>query len=85
LYISAKHRLRDFTITVGPDHKCGSSSNAIAIGETKAFTCEPTARGTSLKIQIKERSENLQLCEVFIFGTGMVGENRWITLSNNYL
>ena len=78
VFISGKERLWNFNIIVGPNYKCGSSSNSIAIGNTKAFTCEPNARGTSLKIQIKGRKECLTLCEVFIFGTGMVEENRCI-------
>jgi len=85
LYLSAVHRLWNFRIRVGLKHACGSYINDIPIGNTKAFTCEPNARGNSLKIQIKERREVLSLCEVLIFGTGMVEENRWITLNNNYL
>ena len=44
-------------------------------GETTAYTCEANAKGKSLKIQIKGRKEYLTLCEVLIFGTGIVGVN----------
>jgi len=46
--------------------------------ETTAFPCEAHAKGTSLKIQIIGRKEYLTLCEVFVFGTGIVGVNIYI-------
>ena len=50
---------------------CGSPSNNMSTAEARTFSCEPNARGTSLKIQINGRKELLSLCEVFIFGRGM--------------
>ena len=76
LNISAEERLRNFSIIVGPNNgmykKCGSTTNDMSIGETTAFLCEAHASGTSLKIQINGRRQFLTLCEVFMFGTGMV-------------
>ena len=76
LYVSAVKRLRGFSIIVGPNNgmykKCGSSSNDMERQETTAFLCEAHASGTSLKITIMGRYEILTLCEVFMFGIGMV-------------
>ena len=76
LYVSAEKRLRGFSIIVGPNNgmykKCGSSTNDMERQETTAFLCEAPASGTSLKITIIGRREFLALCEVFMFGTGMV-------------
>jgi len=44
-------------------------------GETTAYTCEADAKGNSVKIQIKGRKEFLTLCEVLIFGKGIVEVN----------
>ena len=44
----------------------------MSTGEVRVFSCEPNAKGTSLKIQIKGRHEYLTLCEVFIFGRGKI-------------
>jgi len=72
-------RLWNFDITVGPYNgqywKCGSSSNYMDTGETASFTCDPNAKGTSLKITIKDRRELLTLCEVLVFGIGMTCSN----------
>ena len=71
--------MRNLNIVVGP-HKgtyktCRSPSNDRARGYTKAFECEPNAKGTSLKITMKGRNTALILSEVFIFGTGKVAWN----------
>ena len=67
-------RLRTFSIIVGPNNgtykKCGSSRNNLSSAEARVFSCEPNAKGSSLKIQIKGRRDLLTLCEVFIFGRG---------------
>ena len=88
MYISDEERLENFSIIVGPNNgkyqKCGSSNNAIPIGETTAFLCEAHASGTSLKIQINGRRQFLTLCEVLIFGTGMVVENSCFALNETY-
>ena len=86
LYTSAEERLQNFSIIVGQNNgkKCGSFNNKMSVGETSAFSCEADARGTSLKIKINGRHEFLTLCEVFIFGTGMFGEHRCITLNNRH-
>ena len=88
LYISADHRLRKFSIIVGPNNgiykKCGSSTNTMSNGDTTAFTCEAQASGTSLMIKINDRNEFLTLCEVLIFGTGMVVESSCIAMNKTY-
>ena len=70
------YRLQQFNITVGPMNgaykKCGSSTNRMVSHETTAFMCEAKARGNSVKIQIQKLQTWLTLCEVFIFGTGML-------------
>ena len=86
LYISAEEPLQNFSIIVGQKNgtykKCGSSYNKISVGGTTAFSCEAHASGTSLQIKINGKHAFLQLCEVFIFGTGMFKENRCIALNN---
>ena len=81
-------RLSKFNITVGPYNgqygKCGSSSNYMDTGETASFTCDPNAKGTSLKITIKDRKELLTLCEVLVFGKGMTCSNFNQPRSNNH-
>ena len=52
--------------------KCGSSSNNMKTGEIKSFKCAPNARGQILKITILGRKEFLTLCEVFVYGKGMI-------------
>ena len=72
-------RLRTFSIVVASNNvtykMCGSPSNNMSTGEARTFSCEPNAKGTSLKIQINGRKEFLTLCEVFIFGRGMNAVN----------
>ena len=88
LYISAEERLQNFSIIVGQKNgtykKCGSSYNNISVGGRTAFSCEADARGTSLQIKINGKNEYLQLCEVFIFGTGLFEENMCIALNNRH-
>ena len=71
--------LRNFNITVGPHEgtykKCGLSTNDMKTGEIRSFSCESNARGTSLKITVKETNTTLSFCEVFVFGKGMVELN----------
>ena len=43
-------------------------------GETVSFTCDPNAKGFTLKIAIKGRS-SLTPCEVMVFGKGMAYSN----------
>ena len=86
--ISADDRLQGFSIIVGPNNgkykKCGSSTNDISKGETTAFFCEAHASGTSVKIKLNGIKEYLTLCEVFIFGTGMVVESSCIAMNKTY-
>jgi len=74
--------LRQFIIAVGPNDgeykKCGSSRNKMLTDDTTAFMCEPHATGNSVTIQLKRLHAWLTLCEVFIFGTGMLEVNRCI-------
>jgi len=72
-------RLREFTIAVGPNDGvytlCGSHRNRMATQETTAFMCRANTTGISVKIQIRKMHRWLTLCEVFIFGRGMVEVN----------
>ena len=72
-------RLRTFSIIVASNNgtykMCGSPSNNMSTAEARTFPCEPNTRGTSVKIQINGRKEFLTLCEVFIFGRGMIEVN----------
>ena len=68
-------RLKDFDIRVGPYNgnykRCGMARNTMVPGETKSYLCSPNAIGSTVKIQI-DRFEFLTLCEVSIFGKGML-------------
>ena len=74
--------LRQFSIAVGPNDgvykKCGWSRNKMLTGDTTAFTCEAHATGNSVNIEIKRLQSWLTLCEVFVFGTGMLEVNIYI-------
>ena len=74
-FLTGRH-LRNLNIDIVPYDepywKCGSTSNDIATGETVSFTCDPNAIGTALKITIEKRFDSLLLCEVLVFGTGML-------------
>ena len=54
-------------------------------GETVSFTCDPNAKGTALKITIKDRREVLTLCEVLVFGTGMTCSKFCLAHSGVYI
>ena len=66
--------MRNFNIIIGPNQgtykKCGSASNDMSGGEWKGFMCEPNATGISLMIKMKGKAKVINLCEVFVFGTG---------------
>ena len=47
----------------------------MSTSETTSFPCEDNAKGTSLTIQIIGRRDVLTLCEVYIFGIGIVVVN----------
>ena len=77
MYIfSTGRHLRNLSIGIGPYNgpywKCGSTSNDIATGETVSFTCDANSIGTALHITLKHIFESLLLCEVLVFGTGML-------------
>ena len=67
--------MRYFAIIVGPKQepykKCGSDSNFMSLGKWKTFLCETNATGVSLTITVKGKGKILNMCEVFVFGTGM--------------
>ena len=69
------NHMRNFAIIVGPNQepykKCGSYHNFISLGKWKAFLCESNATGVSLKITVNGKGKILNMCEVFVFGTGM--------------
>ena len=62
--------------------KCGSPTNNMSSAEARVFSCEPNAKGSSLKIQIKGRRDYLTLCEVFIFGRGKIEVKCDIEINN---
>jgi len=79
-------RLSNFNIVVGPYNdqlwKCGSSSNYMYTGEVVSFTCDPNAKGSALKITIKDKRAYLMLCEVLVFGKGTTCSNFHKQISN---
>ena len=68
--------MRNFSIIVGTNQeqykKCGSYHNFMSLGKWKEFLCESNATGVSLTITEKGKGRILNMCEVFVFGTGMV-------------
>jgi len=85
-YYTPGERLRNFEIIVHPrsgrKKRCGSmSTNILETGETKSFSCEPEAIGTSMTIRLPGETNILTLCEVFIFGKGTVEMN--ISIASN--
>ena len=79
-YCTPGHRLRKFDIIIGPYNgmykRCGSlNTNSMSTAETKSFSCEANAIGSSLKIIIPGKKRILTLCEVIAFGKGTVDLN----------
>ena len=69
------NRLKVFDIRVGPYNGkykwCGMDRNALGSGQTKSYLCSPNAKGSTVRIKIHE-PEYLTLCEVFVYGRGML-------------
>ena len=84
--ISTGKSLSNFNILVGPYNdqlwKCGSSYNYMNTGEVVSFTCDHSAKGSALKITIKDRRAYLMLCEVLVFGKGTTYSNSHEQISN---
>jgi len=40
--------------------------------QAKTFLCESNAKGVSVKITVKGSHKIITLCEVYVYGTGMV-------------
>ena len=74
LFLPDSNYMRNFTIIVGPNQepykKCGSYQNIMPLGMWKGFVCDSNATGVSLTITVKGKRKILNMCEVFVFGTG---------------
>ena len=70
-------------LTVGPYNEvqpditrywtCGSPGNYLGLSKVVSFSCDGDAKGTALNIRMNWRKATLELCEVYIFGKGMTG------------
>ena len=74
LFLPDSNHMRNFTIIVGsnqePYKKCGSNQNIMPLGTWKGLLCDSNATGVSLTITVKGKRKILNMCEVFVFGTG---------------
>ena len=76
-FLCSGNDLQDFYIKVGPYNgefgSCGFENNTVPSASSKAFGCNPNAKGSALEILLLGNIEQyLALCEVLVHGNGEV-------------